>query len=300
MEKSFSQTVKEEISHPHFQSVCCRRAFFTAMLLYGASVGSSEIRFVTENHDVIDTFAEQCSAFDLSLTVTEKQGKTTRYYGICSEKEKFSRCLTALGIKTKDGIRYRIPQTVMQNPCCRRAFLKGAFFSGGTVVNPKKNYLLELTTPYMGLSRETKELLEDEGFSFKSTVRRSNYVVYLKNSEQISDFLSYIEAYQAQMEFLNNKIEKEIYNNFNRTSNGEVANYEKTVAAAVTQIRAISKIRDTVGLDSLPEDLQALAILRLEHKNASLTELAKLSNPPLTKSGVDRRMKKLITLAEET
>ena len=194
-------------------------------------------------------------------------------------------------------IRYRIASELTELECCRRALIKGAFLSGGTVIDPKKNYNLELVTPYLGLSRDMQKLLQEAGFDFKWTRRKSKYVLYLKNSEGIADFLSYLGAFKAQMELLNIKIEKEIRNDFNRAANSETANLEKTINASVQQVRAIEEVQRTIGLDSLPEDLREIAQLRLLHKELSLSELGALMNPPLTKSGVNHRLKKLMQIS---
>ena len=190
----------------------------------------------------------------------------------------------------------RINQALMKKECCRRALVRGAFLSCGTVIDPHKNYNLELVTPYRELSEDLLMLLHKAGFPFKSVMRKGKYVLYLKNSEAISDFLVYIRAFQAQMELLNVKIEKEIRNEITRTANSETANLEKTINAAVEQLQAIETIQKTVGLDNLPEDLREVALLRLEHKDMSLSELGKRMNPPLTKSGVNHRLKKLINM----
>lgn len=194
----------------------------------------------------------------------------------------------------QDAKNYRIEESLVAQDCCRRAFLKGAFLSGGTVIDPRKNYNLELVTSYPKLHEGMQKLLKDIGFAFKSVMRKNKYVLYLKNSEAISDFLSYMGAFQAQMELLNIKIEKEIRNDFNRAANGETANIEKTINAAISQIQAIVKLDETVGLDNIPEDLREVALLRLKHKDLSLSELGKLLQPPLSKSGVNHRMKKLM------
>ncbi len=191
---------------------------------------------------------------------------------------------------------YRIPPELVEEECCKRAFIKGAFLGGGTVINPQKNYNLEISTPYSELAKDMAELLESVGFSFKTIQRKSKEVLYLKNSEAISDFLSYIGAFRAQMELLNVKIEKEIRNEFNRAANSETANLEKTINASVQQIKAIEEIQRRIGLENLPDDLREVAKLRLSNKDASLSELGAMMNPPLTKSGINHRLKKLMQL----
>lgn len=169
---------------------------------------------------------------------------------------------------------------------------------GGTVIDPRKNYNLEIITPYMGLSKDLTKLLGGCGFAFKTVMRKSKYVLYLKNGGAIQDFLSYIGAYNAQMELINIMIEKEIRNDVVRSVNSESANFDKTIEAAVRQIQAINTIDEKLGIDELPEDLKAVARLRLENSAMSLGELGKKLNPPLGKSGVNHRLKKIEELAE--
>lgn len=170
---------------------------------------------------------------------------------------------------------------------------------GGTVIDPKKNYNLEIITPYMGLSQNLIKLFSECGFAFKTVMRKSKYVLYLKNGEAIQDFLSYIGAYGAQMELINIMIEKEIRNDVVRSVNSESANFDKTVVAAVRQIQAINIIDEKLGIDELPEDLREIAKLRLENSAMSLGELGKRLNPPLGKSGVNHRLKKIEEIAEK-
>lgn len=191
---------------------------------------------------------------------------------------------------------YRIHPDLVAEDCCKRAFIKGAFLGGGTVINPQKTYNLEISTPYPELGRDMMELLKEIGFSFRLVHRQSKEVLYLKNSESISDFLSYIGAFRAQMELLNIKIEKEIRNDVNRTANSEVANLEKTINASIEQVKAIEEVDKRIGIENLPDDLKAIAKLRLANRDASLSELGKMMNPPLTKSGINHRMKKLMQL----
>lgn len=187
---------------------------------------------------------------------------------------------------------------MIRKECCRRSMMRGIFLACGTVIDPRKNYNLELVIPSLTTGEELRNILVKEGFPFKTVVRNSKYVLYLKNSEAIADFLLYMGAYHAQMELLNVKIEKEIRNDFNRAANSETANLEKTINAAVEQIRAIDKLRQNIGLENLPEDIREIAVLRMEHKDVSLSELGTLAVPPLSKSGVNHRMKKLMKLAE--
>ena len=299
--KSFSSTVKEELCLANNEFDCCDNDEYMGLMLFGALINGSVIKFITGNIDVLNKYIKLGKS--LGLKIDSKQsgsGAAARYIAEVSDSEKILRILDRLKLldPSTGVIRYRIFRGLIQSDCCRRAFIKGAFMSGGTVINPSKNYNLEFVTPYLGLSRDMNELLSESGFEFKHTVRKSKYVLYTKNSETISDFLAYLEAFKSQMSLLNIKIEKEIRNDFNRSVNIETANLEKTINASVRQVYAIERLSETIGLENIPDDLRETAFLRLKHKDLSLSELGRLMNPPMTKSGVNRRMKKLIEMAE--
>lgn len=298
--KSFSALAKEELYKSENDSRCCDMAEFAGMLLFGCNITHKEIRFVTESPDVLGRFEALCRKEALDVGIGCSPEGSGRYAAEIKDKGQIEAILNDYGLR--DGatgvIRYRISPELVSDECCRRAYIKGAFMGGGTVVDPNKNYNLEIVTPYMGLSRDFTELLVGAGFDFKTVVRKSKYVLYTKNSELIEDFLSYIGAYKAQMELINIKIEKGIRNDFNRSVNSETANLDKTIAASVKQIQAIETIDEKLGLDNLPEELLEVAKLRLKYKSISLTELGKRLNPPLGKSGVNHRFQKILSMAE--
>lgn len=296
--KTFSEETKEELYKLDNMLSCCDRAEYAGMLLFGAAINRNSIQFVTENKDVLSCYVALGRKNGMKPLVNQTAKGTGRY---TAENVDITYIMQLLNdfrlIDAETGVvRYRIEPDLVEKECCRRAFIRGAFMSGGTVIDPRKNYNLEIITPYMGLSRDMAEVLEKSGFSFKQVIRKSKYVLYLKNSEMISDFLTYMGAFKAQMELLNIKIEKEINNDFNRAANSAGANLDKTITASVEQVRKIEEIEKTVGLDSLPEDLREVALLRLKHKALSLSELGALMNPPLSKSGVNHRMKKIMNM----
>ena len=296
--KSFSGATKEELYKSENNRPCCNKAEYAGMLLFGAVITQNTVRFITENQDVLSNYAHLCRMFGMEPMIHQNNETSARYTAENTDMVMILQMLNDLKLldPSTGVIRRRIAPELVENECCRRAFIRGAFLSGGTVIDPRKNYNLEIVTPYMGLSRDMQKVLRETGFEFKSVVRKSKYVLYLKNSESISDFLTYMGAFKAQMELLNIKIEKEIRNDFNRAANSETANLEKTITASVQQVRAIEEIKKTIGIDSLPDDLREIADLRLKHKELSLSELGALMNPPLSKSGVNHRMKKLMNL----
>lgn len=297
--KTFSESVKEELCSEQNDSICCDAAEFCGMLLFGGRINDSTVRFVTGNKDVFKKYINLGKALWNDIQIKNVGYGAARYCAVI-DGHSTGELLGRFTLKDEMTglIRYRISDDTVKNDCCRRAFIKGAFLAGGTVINPNKNYNLEFVTPYLGLSRDMQSLLLEAGFDFKNTVRKSKYVLYLKNSETISDFLAYTEAFRAQMTLLNIKIEKEIHNDFNRSVNIETANLEKTINASVKQVCAIEKLSKSIGLENLPDDLREVAVLRLKHKDISLSELGELLTPPMSKSGVNRRLKRLIDMAK--
>lgn len=298
--KSFSEFTKNELFKRGNSNDCCDFAELSGMMLFGSNITLKRIRFATENEDVLERYITLADKFDMKVGVTRTSDLSSRCLVVISDKDDISRLAERLGIiDIATGlIKYRISGEVIKNECCVRAFVKGAFLGGGTVIDPKKAYNLEILTPYMGLHNDFIDLLTKSGFEFKTVKRKSKYVLYTKRSEVIEDFLSFIGAFNAQMELINIKIDKEIHNSFNRSINIESANYDKTIDASVKHIKAIEKIDNKIGLDELPPDLKEIAILRLANKSMSLQELGKLLNPPLGKSGVNHRLKKIIDISE--
>lgn len=206
------------------------------------------------------------------------------------------------GIAQKDGFalfaghevngELRINWEHLRRECCKRAFIRGAFLSGGYIVEPAKSYHLEMVVTYAPLRRDFEELLKFFNITAKWIRRNGTYVFYFKGSEQIVDILGIIGAHTSMMNFLNVKIEKEMRGDVNRIVNCETANVGKSISAAIKQARLIEEI----GLDNLPEDLQPIAKMRLENRECSLKELGEMMEPPMTKSAVNYLMRKISAL----
>ncbi|MGL5694944.1 MAG: DNA-binding protein WhiA, partial [Peptostreptococcaceae bacterium] len=179
------------------------------------------------------------------------------------------------------------------------AFLRGAFLGGGSISDPEKNYHMEFVTNNEDFANSLKDLINSLGFNSKIVSRKNNYVVYLKESEQISDLLSIIGAHHALLSLQNTKILKEMRNNVNRIVNCETANLSKTVNAAVRQVENIRFIQQTIGINSLPENLQEIAVIREEYEDMTLKELGEMLNPPIGKSGVNHRLRKIEEIANK-
>ena len=188
---------------------------------------------------------------------------------------------------------------LLEEDCCRTAFLRGAFLAGGSVTDPEKRYHLELATSHVPASREVQALMEEMGFLPRTIRRGADALLYFKQSEHIEDFLTKIGAPAAAMDIMTAKVDKEIRNGANRAMNCDMANVNKTLDAAQEQMSAIEALRRSARWDKLPEKLRQTAALRLEYPELSLVQLAEKCDPPVTKSCMNHRMRKLMEEAKE-
>ena len=203
----------------------------------------------------------------------------------------------------EDGVFYGFEEPInpilIKSACCKRAFLRGVFLCAGSMSDPAKGYHLELVLDRERKAFQIQELLKSFDLDAKIVRRKKYYVVYLKEGSNIVDFLNICEAHVSLMEFENLRIVKEMRNSINRRVNCETANISKTVNAATKQISDIEKIRSTIGFANLPDSLREMAIVRLEHPDVSLKDLGQYLVPPVGKSGVNHRLRKLSEIAED-
>ena len=288
--KSFSLITKEAICKNIPSKPCCIDAEIMGFLLFSGRVSRDGITVNSESDEILKHFAVLVKRSCRTAVLVEK---TKNGYTCLLPHKKLIDMILRYETTEKS-----LSELYLPDECCRYAFLKGAFLSGGILVDPTKNYNLEFISTTEGVQKDFGIFLDEMGFEFKKAKRRSSFVLYSKQSDTICDVLTAVGAYSAQMEILNVKIEKEMRNDWNRLFNSENANFDKVVTAAVRQIRAIEKIENTIGLDSLSDDLREIAILRLENKDLSLEALGEKLEPKLSKSGVNHRMKKILDMAE--
>ena len=191
----------------------------------------------------------------------------------------------------------KVPVNLFQDDESIKSFIRGMFIGGGSISNPDKNYHMEFVTNNREFSESLKDEINKLGFNFKVVQRKNNYIVYLKESEQISDLLSIIGAHNALLSLQNAKIVKEMRNNVNRIVNCETANLSKTVNTAVRQIENIKFIESKIGIDKLPKNLQEIARVRIIYEDMSLKELGEMLSDPIGKSGVNYRLRKIEEIA---
>ena len=301
MALSFSAAAKAEICRELPAKSCCALAECFGILLYSNSFQSSGIKIITESRDFAVLLPKLFKrAFDLTFDGYPSLAAPGKLTFQIWEREKVAAILAAFGFDARDLVSLHVNLPVVEEDCCKAAFLRGAFLAGGSVTDPGKGYHMELTTTHQSVARETEALAREVlPFKPKLAARGGAQVLYLKQSEQISDFLTYLGAPLAAMGIMEARLEKELNNKVNRRCNCDDANISKVVEAAQEQLAAIRSLRAAGKLENLPAKLRQAADARENNPSASLTELAAMMEPPITKPAMNNRMKKLVALAKE-
>ena len=309
---SFSSRVKEELSRQISPARHCQIAEIAAILSLCGKIHEDEenrcsIRIQTENVAVARKYFTLLKKTfkiraDISIRRNAFLKKSRTYCVTVHDPQDALRVLEAVKLTDGQGRlakeRSMVRGLIIQNVCCRRAFVRGAFLAAGSISDPEKFYHFEIVCPSMEKARQLQEVIAAFSIDAKIVVRKKYYVVYIKEGSQIVEILGVMEAHVALMELENIRILKEMRNSVNRQVNCETANINKTVSASVKQLGDIAYIRDTVGLDFLPEALAEIAKLRLEMPDATLKELGENLSAPVGKSGVNHRLRKISTIAE--
>lgn len=296
---SFSNQVKTELCRGAISRRCCARAEAYGALLFCRRFTREEIRVVTASPSFAKRLPELFRrAFRVEFDVVTASAAGKQTFSL-TNPAKLIAVREAFGYEPEASLAHHINFAMVEEDHCRSAFLRGAFLAGGSVSDPSKSYHLELCTTHFNVSRELAALLREAGFEPKQTTRKSNYITYFKPSETIADFLTALGAPVSAMELINTKLEKHLRGSVNRRVNCDSANLDKAVDAALEQVEAIERYARSRGLDSLPDKLRATAELRLDHPELTLAQLASLSDPPVTKSCLNHRLRKLMELAGE-
>ncbi|MCR5468265.1 MAG: DNA-binding protein WhiA [Lachnospiraceae bacterium] len=289
---TFSRKVKEEIKENIGKARHCQLAELAVIISFYGRIsikgGKPELGIQSEHEYIHEKFNSLIKkAFGIDELTTDD----------------VMRVLAAVKIWNENENMFMDPKIInpvlLQQSCCRRAFIRGAFLSAGSMSDPNKSYHLEIVCSEERQASQVKEVINSFDMDAKIVTRKKNYVVYMKEGEHIVDLMNIMGAYKALMDLENVRIMKEMRNSVNRKVNCETANIGKTVNAAVRQISAITYIRDNYGLDSLPEQLGEMAEVRLENPDTPLKDLGALLDPPIGKSGVNHRLRKLVEMAEE-
>ncbi len=292
---SFSSDTKYEICQSKIKNKCCKDALLYGLILFAQTVSDDILKITTENVVAINLLNkllnEVCS---VNFTIDENLNS---YYAYV-EGDRLEKIYDKFFIRVNNAIDHSISAVITENTCCKFAFLKGAFLAAGYVSNPSSRYHFEISTPYYTVAKNLNKLLNDLNFNAKTVVRKSNYIVYMKESESIERFLCSIGANSAAFSFMDAKIYKEMRNYSNRVSNTKLHNIEKTLNKSVEQVKAIEIIEKNIGLDSLDDDLKQIAKLRVDNPDKSLNELVALSGNAFSRSGLNRKLKKLIEISQ--
>lgn len=274
---SFSSDVKEELARQYSKSVHCQIAELAAMIMLEGQIctNPASLHFESENPMLIEKYAILMKrAFSIDIS-------------------------KPLSADDCERIIEKIQGLFLERTCCKRAFIRGAYMATGSMSDPNKSYHFEIVCKSMEQAARLQELMQEFETDAKIVERKNHFVVYLKDGSQIVDMLNVMEAYVSLMNLENVRILKEMRNSVNRKVNCEAANISKTVNAAVKQITDIELIRDHIGLEKLPEQLREMAYVRLEYPDAPLKELGKYMDPPVGKSGINHRLRKLAAIADD-
>lgn len=295
---SFSSNVKQELCRLPINRKLEAAAELYGILLYCNAFTADLVRITTESRDLAERLPrlmKKVFGFSFDQEPEESAGKLLF---VMESQEKIHKMFAQFGLSAARDVTLHVNYGMLEEDEERLAFLRGAFLSGGSVTDPAKRYHLELTTSHYKVSRETCALLLDAGFSPKETTRGGNSILYFKQSDMIEDFLTAIGAPVCAMGVMEAKVEKDLRNGVNRRVNCETANLSKAVDASFEQLAAIRRLEEAGVLETLPQKLQETARLRRENPEATLSELAEMPNPPVSKSAVNHRMRKLMELSK--
>ena len=296
---SFSFDTKNELCRLPVQRLCCARAEAYGILLYCNTFHSAEVRIVTENPNFAARLPRLFHrAFGLRFDRQPEEGTEGKLVFQITEKKTLDHITNTRGYDPRQNLGLHINFGMLEEECCRDSFLRGVFFAGGSITDPAKRYHLELTTSHAQVSRELEVLLRESGYPPKNIIRNGSSITYFKQSDQIEDFLTMIGAPVAAMNIMSAKMEKDLRNSVNRRLNCDSANLDKAVEAAMEQLEAIRKLDAAGVLEKQPEKLRQTAALRLNFPELTLSELAEEFDPPLTKSCLNHRLRKIVVLAK--
>lgn len=296
---SFSGDAKSELCRAAIQKTCCARAEAHGILLFCNTFQKNSVRIVTENRAFaarLPRLFHKAFGFSFDRVPAETEGGGKLVFEI-ADPDKMDTIINTFGFSLEQNLSLHINFGLLEENCCRASFLRGVFLAGGSVTDPAKRYHLEFVTSHYKVSRELEALMLDMGYSSKETTRAGNYVTYFKQSEHIEDLLTLLGAPVAAMEIMSAKVEKNLRNEMNRRVNCDTANVDKAVDAAQEQLAAIRQLEECGKLDSLPEKLKETARMRTQYPEMTLRQLAECFDPPITKSCLNHRLRKLSELA---
>ncbi|MCK1976276.1 DNA-binding protein WhiA [Jeotgalicoccus huakuii] len=304
---SFASEMKNELTRIEVDE-CCMKSELSALIKMNGAVSYFDNEWVinvqTENAAIarrIFSLIKNVYKIEIDLLVRKKMKLKKNNVYICRIKKEAMAVLKDLEIFEGGLLTNRVTDEILANDCCRRSYLRGAFLAGGSVNNPETSaYHLEIATLYEDHAAELTDLMNGYGLNAKFIDRKRGYLVYLKEAEKISDYLSLIGGYQALLKFEDIRIVRDMRNSVNRLVNCETANLNKTINASMRQVENIKFIEEEIGIDELPERLREVARIRVDNQDMTLKEIGEsVSTGPISKSGVNHRLRKLDDIAEK-
>lgn len=303
---SFSKETKKELCAEMPVSDRSMQAFVYGMVLFSRIFSSRAISFTTESRAAATAYSSALSSMtgvivDMRSALTRRRGENSMFSLTVPDSNDCGRIFDFFGHDEK-AANLRINRANIDSDEELPYFIRGAFLVCGSVTDPEKDYHMEFVVPHMNLAKDLSRIIgEIELISCKAQMvcRKGSYVVYIKGSDSIADMLAYMGAPMASLELIQQKIYRSVRNKANRQRNSDVANSNKTASAAAKQLAAILKIRQTMGLEALTAELRELALLREEHPEYNLRELGESLSTPISRSGVNHRLMRLMEIAEE-
>ena len=307
---SFTKKVKDEVARIEDGEKCCQLAELKSLIKVAGNVHIDadyhlSLTLETENPAIARrAYRLAKNLFSLQHEIAVKRRtrlkKSTLYVVRLLPQIGTKKALKALGIElTPKGYEIKWDTDILKKRCCHRSYLRGVFLGSGSVSDPEqKTYHMEIVVKKLAYHKVICELMRNFGLNPKSFIKRQKHMIYLKESEQIVDFLNIIGAHVALLSFEGIRVKKELRNRVNRIVNCETANLNKTIDAAFKHVEAIRFLERYPGLDKLPSGLEEVARLRLENPDLSLKELGELMNPVISKSSVNHKLRRLQKMAE--
>lgn len=293
---SFSKKAKNELCRAPLGRGCCQQAEIYAMLLYASVFSHRQIRMTTESPALARRMER---LLDRVFGVAAKAALSgSRWVIHITEERTLRTMMTQLGYDYKSYVTYHLNRNMVENDCCTAAFLRGIFLMGGSVAGPDKKSHLEIKCSHQSLCREVVSLMLDHGMEPKVTARRNGNLIYLKNTAAIEELLTRMGAPHAALSIMEAKVEKNLRNRINRQVNCETSNLMKTTDASARQIAAIEQALQAGGIEIYPENLRETVDMRVASPAASLAELAAMFEPPISKPGLNHRLRRIMQISE--
>ncbi len=305
---SFTSDVKEELARVAPTCSHCDKATLAALVriegtLFLSGSGNVRLEIATDSPSVARLMVRLLHGiYNLATELTMRRSvlhKTPNYLINVPMQEALPMALKDMGVLGSAGFEQGINKNLVAKRCCSAAYLRGAFLGSGFISNPRGDFHFELTVESEELAKDIVELLSAREINARYMQRRSNYIIYMKSGTAISEFLALVGAHQCALAMENERVIKSVRNDVNRRVNAEMANQQKATDASMDQIMAIRAVVDRYGMDSLPPALQEFIRLRAAHPDATLKELGEFADPPLSKSAVYHRVRRIEQLAEQ-